>query len=166
MRRDAETIFLCGPMGCGKSTVGRKLAALLNRPFADIDDLVVARAGMAIHEMFERFGEPAFRAAESAAVAEACAIPRAVVALGGGTLLAPENRERIAAAGTTVYLRARIETLEHRVRDASVRRPLLVGASLHRIVEERRSLYEAADITVDVDDCTAEDVAAGIRDAL
>src|SRR5271154_5223091 len=107
----AKPIFLCGPMGCGKSTVARLLAQRLGRAFVDTDELVVARAGMSISDIFARFGEPAFRAKETAALREVAARTDVVVALGGGTLLAQENRALVSSAGTSVYFRARIAPL-------------------------------------------------------
>jgi shikimate kinase len=158
----AKPIFLCGPMGCGKSTVARLLAQRLGRAFVDTDELVVTRAGMSVGDIFERFGEPAFRATETAALRDAAARTDVVVALGGGTLLAEENRALIARSGTSVYLRAQITTLEERLRHSNVRRPLLAKKSIAAIFDERRSLYEAAERVVDVDARTPDEIAAAI----
>jgi shikimate kinase len=159
----AERIFLCGPPGCGKTTIGGRLAKALGRPFIDTDAVVVERAGMPIHEIFERFGERAFRAFESSALAEACAVDGAVVALGGGTLVAPENRERVAGAGRTIYLRVPLATLEGRVKRQRVRRPLLATIPIGTLLEGRRTVYEAADHTIDVEGRPAEAVVAAIK---
>jgi shikimate kinase len=149
-------------MGCGKSTVARLLAQRLGRVFVDTDDVVVAREGMSISEIFERFGEPAFRAKESAALREVAVRTNVVVALGGGTLVAEENRALVARTGTSVYLRAKIATLEERLRHSSVRRPLLATTSIATIVDERRAIYEAAERVVDVDARTPEEIATAI----
>ena len=99
-------VILTGFMATGKTEVGRKLAALLGAPFVDTDALVESATGRAIADIFARDGEPHFRALEREAVERACAIDGAVVATGGGTLLDPENRRRLAAAGPVVCLTA------------------------------------------------------------
>src|SRR5512146_2178710 len=115
-------------MATGKSEVGRRLARVLGRPFVDIDGLVEADAGRSVAEIFAAEGEPAFRAREREAVARACAVPDAVVATGGGTLLDPENRRRLAAAGPIVCLAASPEDILRRVPDPAAR-PLLVNGN-------------------------------------
>jgi shikimate kinase len=144
-------VFLCGAPGSGKSTIGRALARRLGRPFADVDQLVIERAGKPIAAIFADDGEPAFRALEARALAEAAEGPSAVIALGGGTLLAPENRAAIARSGTLVYLRAAVETLETRLAHQRIVRPLLARASVGELLAARRPLYEAADLACDVD---------------
>ncbi|MGB8266920.1 MAG: shikimate kinase [Candidatus Velthaea sp.] len=156
----AETLFLCGPMGSGKSTVGRALAARLGRRFVDTDDVVVRQTGYTIEALFAQFGEAAFRAHETDALASAIDPPGAVVALGGGALLALENRALIEQAGRCIFLRAPLETLERRLARSNIRRPLLARASIGSIVAARLPLYEAADLTVDVDDDEAPDATA------
>ncbi|MBV8951679.1 MAG: shikimate kinase, partial [Actinobacteria bacterium] len=87
-------------MGAGKSTVGRRCAAQLGRPFVDTDDLVETLAGMPVKDVFATQGEDAFRALERQAVADACASPvPAVIACGGGAVLDPTNRRRMQHAG-------------------------------------------------------------------
>ncbi len=157
-----ETLFLCGPMGCGKSTVGRALAARLGRRFVDTDELVVQHTGYAIEDIFAQFGEPVFRVHETEALRRAIDPAGAVVALGGGVLLAPVNRALIEETGRRIYLRARIETLEARLAHAAARRPLLAGASIGSILAARLPLYEAAELTVDVDDDEPQTIAERI----
>lgn len=158
----AETLFLCGPMGCGKSTVGRALAARLGRRFVDTDELVVQHTGYAIDEIFAQFGEPVFRMHETDALRRAIDPAGAVVALGGGVLLAPVNRALIEETGRTIYLRARVATLEARLAHSAARRPLLAGASIGSILAARLPLYEAAELTVDVDDDEPQTIAERI----
>src|SRR5712692_1606941 len=93
-------------MATGKTEVGRRLARRLGRPFVDIDGLVEAASGKKVADIFASEGEARFRQLERAAVAEACLVPEAVVATGGGTLLDAENRRRLAAAGPIVCLAA------------------------------------------------------------
>src|SRR5262245_40143125 len=96
----AQHVVLVGLMGAGKTTVGRRCAALLDRPFVDTDDVVVATVGMPVSEVFERYGEARFRELEAAAVAEVTASPTPlVIACGGGAVLDPANRRRLHAAG-------------------------------------------------------------------
>jgi shikimate kinase len=147
----------------GKTTIGRRLARRLNRPFIDTDALVVERAGMPIAAIFAQQGEPAFRALESVAIADAALRAGAVIALGGGAVLAAENRAVVARHGRSIHLRASLETLEGRLRGARVMRPLIAaGVSVGTLLEARRPLYETADHTIDVDHRRLEDIVAEI----
>lgn len=141
-------IVLIGPMGAGKSHVGRKLAARLGVPFVDTDAVIVERHG-AIEELFERHGEPGFRELERRAVAEAIAAP-AVVSLGGGAVLHPETRAALADA-TVVFLTVDARAVAPRLRGGT--RPLIAEGGIRawtRIFDERRPLYrELADVEVD-----------------
>jgi len=166
LQPEAERIFLCGPPGCGKTTVGRLLAQTLERPFVDIDQVIVERAGRPIERIFADSGEPAFRAVESTVLADAAGLPSAVVALGGGTLLAPENRALVARSGRTVYLRASVATLEARVAQQDVVRPLLARTPVGTLLEQRRALYEDARHIIDVDGIDADGVVAAIAAVL
>jgi len=149
-------------MGCGKSTVGRALATRLGRRFVDTDELVVQHTGYPIDEIFARFGEPVFRMHETEALRRAIDPAGAVVALGGGVLLAPVNRALIEETGRRIYLRARVATLEARLAHSATRRPLLAGASIGSILAARLPLYEAAELAVDVDDDDPHAIAARI----
>jgi shikimate kinase len=166
----AERLVLVGMMGAGKSTVGALAAAALGWRFVDVDAEVEQRAGMTVSELFARCGEPEFRRVESELLAECLGeTGPAVVAVGGGAVLDPANRARIADAGTVVWLRGRPDTLAARVGDGELR-PLLEGAGLEgpaRRLEEllgrRRGLYaEVADSVVDVDDRPPEEVVAEV----
>jgi shikimate kinase len=160
----AETVFLWGAPGVGKTTVGRHLARALGRPFHDTDALVVQSAGISIATIFAQLGEPAFRALEADALAAAARTAGAVIALGGGTVLAPQNRALIAAQGRSIHLRASVATLERRVKAQAVTRPLLAaGMSLGTLLAERLPLYSSADHTVDVDRRSLDEIVAEIR---
>src|SRR5438552_4016152 len=99
-------------MGAGKTTVGERCAARLGRRFVDTDALVEARTGRTVGEIFAAEGEPAFRAYERAAVAEACATPEPlVIACGGGVVLDPDNRRILRARSLVVWLRATPDVL-------------------------------------------------------
>src|SRR5262245_27042785 len=102
-------------MGTGKTEVGRRLARKLGRTFVDTDRLVETKAGRPVSAIFATEGEAHFRALEREAIAEACAIPDAVVATGGGALVDPGNRRRLAEAGPVVCLTASPEEILRRI---------------------------------------------------
>ncbi len=156
-------ILLVGMMGAGKTTVGRLLADRLGCPYLDSDEEVQAATGRTVPELFAEHGEASFRAAESAALAEAVAVDGpVVVAVAGGAVLDPANRDLLARSGTVVWLRADPATLAGRVGDGDGR-PLLDGdaaGALRRLDQVRRPLYQdLAQVTVDVDGLTAAQVA-------
>lgn len=174
-------LFLVGPRGSGKSTVARLVAVRLGWSCLDADVLLEQRAGMSIREVFATEGEAGFRDRESAVLREVCALRGYVIATGGGVVLRPENRERIAQAGPSVYLSADVETLWARIAgDATTadRRPALgVGGreEVERIVEARHPIYVGlAQLVVDARrpaQAVAEEIAAwaiecGVTDSL
>jgi len=143
----ARHLVLVGLMGAGKTTVGRECARRLGRPFVDVDDVVVASAGMPIADVFSSRGEPAFRELERQAIADVCASPEPlVVACGGGAVLDAGNRRRLRDAGVVVWLQAPPDVLAGRVGDGDGR-PLLSGdpqGALRRLAIIREPAYEAA----------------------
>ena len=144
---DASVVVLVGPMGVGKTTVGKKLARVLKRPFIDTDALIVADHGD-ISKIFESEGEPAFRRYEEDAMAHAISAP-AVVATGGGAVLSQLTRDRLKAQAIVVYLST--DGRHMRSRLTGGKRPLLKNGfdDWTRIYEERKPTYEAiADITI------------------
>lgn len=154
-------LVLVGLMGAGKSEVGRECAARLGRQWVDTDELAVAIAGRPFTSVWSD-GEAVFRGFERQAIADAVAAPEPlVISCGGGAVLDPENRRRLRAAGTVVWLRARPETLAARV-GSGEGRPLLAGdplAALRRLTELRGPAYEAAaHVVVDTDDRTIGEV--------
>jgi shikimate kinase len=145
-------VFLVGFMGSGKTAVGRLLAARLGVPFVDLDERVERDAGAPVRSLFEHEGEAAFRVREREALARVCAELResgGVVATGGGTFIDPANRERIAAAGVSVWLDAPLASVVRRIpRDGS--RPLYGQAvEVARLFGERRVHYARATHRVD-----------------
>ena len=160
-------VVLVGPPAAGKTTVGRLLADRLSVPFVDTDDLVVARAGKPVSEIFVDDGEDAFRRLEAQAVAEALT-GDGVVALGGGAVLSEQTRARLAGQ-PVVLLATGVPASASRVglnRD----RPLLLGNPRQRLREllgERLPLYrEVAVAEVETDDRTPDQVADAVLAAL
>jgi shikimate kinase len=160
------TAVVVGLPGAGKSSTGRRLAKVLAVEFADSDQLVEARAGMTIHDLFAQRGEPAFRDLEAAVVADALTAFAGVLSLGGGALTRDDTRAAVATCGApVVYLRTGLRELGRRVGDGRTR-PLLAGdpdGRLALLAAERTPHYEAlATIVVDTDDRTPGQVAATI----
>lgn len=148
-----RNIFLIGPMGAGKSTVGRSLAELLHMQFLDTDHEIEMRTGAGIPLIFEIEGESGFRKRETAALDELTQQPSVVLATGGGAVLAEENRQRLRARGIVVYLQAPLETLVKRTRHDR-HRPLLQTddrrGALEQILRAREPLYrETAHLVVE-----------------
>ncbi|NLG75534.1 MAG: shikimate kinase AroK [Xanthomonadaceae bacterium] len=148
-------IFLIGPMGSGKTAVGRQLARLLRLDFYDSDAEIEHRTGVDIPYIFEKEGESGFREREREVIDALTRLPSVVVATGGGAVLLPENRDRLAARGCVVYLHTSIEQQLERTRHGR-QRPLLYTkdpeAKLRELMEMRLPLYHSiARITVVTD---------------
>lgn len=147
-----NTIVLIGLMGAGKSTIGRNLADRLGLPFIDSDDEVVKAAGCTIEDIFEIYGETAFRDVEARVIQRLLEGGPAVIATGGGAFMAAETRERIRANAVSVWLKADIDVLEQRTSNRNDR-PLLKGgdtrAKLEQLIALRYPVYAEADIVVE-----------------
>ena len=156
-------------MGAGKTTVGRRLAAALNLPFADADHEIEAAAGCSISEIFEKHGEAAFRDGERRVIARLLDGPVCVLSTGGGAFMDPETRQKIKDMGTSIWLRAELDLLMERVLRRPTR-PLLQQDDprkvMERLMEERYPVYAEADITVESGDGPHEAVVSQILDAL
>jgi len=150
-----RTVALVGMMGAGKSSIGRRLATRLNVPFKDADTEIESAAGCSISEIFERFGEPAFRDGERKVIARLLSEPPHVIATGGGAFIDPDTRARMKEGAVTIWLRAPIDVLLARTgrRDS---RPLLKTGdpreTLERLLREREPTYAEADYTLDSED--------------
>ncbi len=145
-------IVLIGMPGSGKSTVGRLVAERLGRPFVDTDELFERLNGARVPDYLRERGEPAFREAEAAAVAEACAIPGAVIGAGGGAILEPLNRWALWHHGTVAWLDASAATLVDRLRADPVVRPTFQpydAGRLASVLAERAPFYRAADLRIE-----------------
>jgi shikimate kinase len=157
-----QQLVLIGLMGSGKTSVGKRCAQRLGRPFVDVDDVTGTLAGMPVPEFLAARGETEFRALERQAVADICASPEAlVIACGGGTVLDPDNRARLGAVGLVVWLRAPAAVLARRVGDGATR-PLIAhdpAGALARLEVLRQPAYEAAaDRVVDTEDVAIDAV--------
>ena len=150
-----RNIILVGPMGAGKSTIGRRLANLLTREFVDSDKEIETRTGVDIPTIFEFEKEDGFRSRESAIIEELCMREGIVLATGGGAVLREENRRHMKARGFVIYLRTSVdEQLRRTAHDRN--RPLLQTPDprgrLEALLDERDPLYtEVADLVVDTD---------------
>ncbi|MBW8823841.1 MAG: shikimate kinase [Xanthomonadales bacterium] len=156
-------IALIGPMGSGKSRVSASLARQLGRPCLDLDAEVELRAGQTIAAIFAGGGEARFRELESATLRDVLANNSAVIATGGGVVLAPANRELLRDHAIVVWLRADVATRLERMRDERAQRPLLHGgdpaATLVELDAIRTPLYkELAAIEVDTSGMGVDDV--------
>jgi shikimate kinase len=142
---------LIGLMGAGKSAIGRRLAVTLELPFADADQEIEIAAGKTINEIFADDGEAYFRDGERRVIARLLGNGCKVLATGGGAFMNAETRERIAATGISVWLKADIDLLMQRVSRRDTR-PLLRAADpravMQKLIAERHPVYLQADITV------------------
>ncbi len=152
---DSLPIFLVGPMGSGKSAVGKRLSALLDRTFVDTDRVVEERSGVEISLIFDKEGEAGFRQRETAALEHAMALPSVVVATGGGIVTQACNRQLLSSGGITVFLHTTPEQQYERTRYNNARPLLKVDNPLERLQElwgEREPLYqELAHIVINTD---------------
>lgn len=148
-------LVLVGPMGAGKSTVGRGIAQRLGRLFIDLDARIEAHAQASIAEIFERDGEPAFRALERDLLAQCLQAPASVIATGGGAVLDAESRRRLREHAQVVHLHASVDAQLRRL-EGDTARPLLARgdrrAVLQALAAQRDALYrEVATLAIDTD---------------
>ena len=160
------SFFLVGPMGAGKSTIGRQLARALKLEFLDSDREIENRTGVDIPLIFELEGEAGFRERETRIIDELTATPGIVLATGGGAILDPDNRKNLSTRGTVIYLRTSIDQqLRRTAHDRH--RPLLQTADpkarLEELMAARGPLYEeTAHLIIDTDGCRIRDVVSKI----
>jgi len=159
------SIVLVGLMGAGKTSVGRRLAKRLEMPFCDADEEIVKAAGCSIEDIFEVYGEEAFRDGERKVIMRLIEGPPMVLATGGGAFIDDTVRHKIQENSISIWLRVSLETLIIRTEHRGGR-PLLkdkdVRATLKSLMEIRDPIYATADITIDAvgetPDETAEDI--------
>ncbi|RLA01249.1 MAG: shikimate kinase AroK [Gammaproteobacteria bacterium] len=169
--KNKRNIFLVGPMGAGKSSIGKQLAQQLKMEFYDTDQVIEERTGADIDWIFDLEGEQGFRTREEGMIEELTQMQGIVLATGGGAVISPKNRTLLAARGTVIYLETSIEQqLERTRRDK--KRPLLQTNDEPRKVFEdlrdtRNPLYdEISDYTFSTDGSTVKAVARFILDGL
>ncbi|AWX15269.1 shikimate kinase I [Mergibacter septicus] len=168
---EKRNIFLIGPMGAGKSTIGRQLAQLLNMDFVDSDQEIEQRAGADIGWIFDVEGEDGFRKREERIINELSQRQGLVLSTGGGSILSKETRNHLSARGIVIYLETTVEKQYQRTQ-RDKKRPLLQGVEdprqvLEDLAKVRNPLYEEiADITLQTDDQSAKLTASRIIELL
>ena len=166
----APNLVLVGPMGAGKTSIGRRLSERFRLTFVDADGDIELRTGAAVGTIFECEGEAGFRARERAALAELLAGDGQVISTGGGAVLDADNRQRMRARGFVVYLQVSVTgQLQRLARDRT--RPLLQRDDredvLHELATARAPLYaEIADLCFDTDTLTSAEAAAALAPLL
>ena len=166
-----KNIILVGPMGSGKTTVGRKLSESLNINFFDSDSEIIDNTGVSIDHIFDVEGEKGFRARESEALKKLCIMPNIVLATGGGSVIFEENRELMKQAGFVVYLSSSVDQILRRTAKSKTR-PLLEKSNNRRktitdIVDSRDILYkDVANLIVNTNGKKLKEVVAEIIEAL
>jgi len=163
----ASNIILIGPMGAGKTSIGKRLAGLLGLHFVDADHRLEEVTGVAVPLIFECEGEAGFRQRESQLINELCQGKNQLIATGGGAVLSEDNRRQLQQHGFVVYLQVTIEQqLERLARDRS--RPLLAGGDkrekLLKLAEARHPFYlEIADLVFQSNDNSITNAVAGLH---
>ncbi|MCH8307369.1 MAG: shikimate kinase AroK [Proteobacteria bacterium] len=165
-----KNLFLVGPMGAGKSAVGRHLARLLHLEFVDSDEEIETRTGVDIPFIFEKEGEEGFRKREVKVIDELSQREGVVLATGGGAIADPESRSRLGARGFVVYLHTSVKQQLERTQRRR-KRPLLENGDkekvLRELMEQRDPLYrEISDLIIETDGRRVQTVAREIHDAL
>jgi shikimate kinase len=166
---EKRNIILCGFMATGKSSVGKRLAALMHYDFLDMDAAIEAEEGISIPKIFSSRGEPAFRELEARMVERVAEQTRCVVATGGGTIANPQNLERLKRCGVVITLTADIRTILLRVGSAEDRPMLREGDRVERIqmlMKQRAQTYAQADIVLDTSSLSIDEAAQAIMDRL
>jgi shikimate kinase len=167
--RIERSIVMVGLMGAGKSAIGNRLAKRLGLPFVDADAEIELAAGCPIEEIFERFGEPAFRDGERRVIRRLLDDEMKVLATGGGAFLDAGTRRLIKRRGLSVWLRADLELLVSRTSRRD-NRPLLKKGDpreiLKRLIGERYPIYAEADVIVDVSDEPLDLTTSRVLDAI
>ncbi|MFZ4714210.1 MAG: shikimate kinase [Bacteriovoracaceae bacterium] len=166
VKNEMKPIFLTGFMGAGKSSVGKFLAELTNRPFLDTDQIVTEGYGKSIPEIFSSEGEQRFRELESMAIRKALSHNPAVISLGGGALNQIENFTIVRDCGTLIYLAAKPEVLAFRLKDQVDSRPILQGLTgeariqkIESLLKVREPIYQEAEYLIQTDDLSEKAVA-------
>ena len=147
-----RSIVLVGLMGAGKTTIGKRLAAVLGVPFVDSDNEIVDAAGCSIADIFEFYGEPVFRDLEQRVMLRLLTSTPSVLATGGGAFIQPGIREAVKERAISIWLKADLDVLIERVSRRDTRPLLKTGDKreiMGRLMQDRYPIYAEADLTVD-----------------
>jgi shikimate kinase len=163
-------VFLIGPMGTGKSSIGRALAKEMKRPFYDVDETIEQKTGASVSWIFDVEGEEGFRLREKRVVDELTQKSNIVLATSGGAILDADNRAYLASRGTVIYLKTSLAEQFERTKNDS-KRPLLqvdnLEETLKNLHTERKDLYSSlADVTFDTDQVGIKNVVSQIMEYL
>ena len=168
-RLGSRSVVFVGLMGAGKTAIGRRVAQALGLPFVDSDHEIEAVSRMTIPELFERYGEPEFRALEQRVIDRLLREGPRVVSTGGGAFMNALTRGTVAERGVSVWLKAGVDLLMERVA-RNQNRPLLRNpdprAVMERLMAERYPIYALADVTVETRDAGREIIAGEALQAL
>lgn len=164
-----QNIFLTGFMGAGKTTVGFRMAQIMDWKFIDLDKAIEDKSGLSVPDIFEKFGEGRFRELEEKTLKELCQQERQVISLGGGAILSSVNRELIAKSGEMIYLKSSTEELVKRL-SRSNRRPLLEKAKtpeekkklIEELLKKREPFYNLAGLEILTDNLSVTDISQKI----
>lgn len=164
-----RSIVMVGLMGCGKSSVGKRLAGKLGLPFTDADEEIERVAQKTINEIFSDHGETFFRDRESKVISRLLASGPQVLATGGGAFINPETRANIKSSGISVWLKAELPVLMRRVAKRDTR-PLLRGtdpeATMRKLMADRYPIYAEADLTVESREVPHDSIVTDIIETL
>lgn len=162
-------LILVGMMGSGKTSVGRILSSRLGLPFRDTDKMIQDILGRPVHQLFKHYGEDAFRQHETRLLQD-LEVSDCVLSTGGGTVIRDENWTELRRLGKTVFLDVAIEVLKERLKTAKKIRPLIEAPGwedrLDQIIQDRRPMYERADIVIRLKDEGHEQVADMVLQAI
>ena len=165
----SRTLVMVGLMGCGKSAVGRRLAAKLALPFVDADEEIEKAAGKSINDIFSEHGEAHFRERECKVIARLLGQGPQVLATGGGAFINPETRANISSHGISIWLKAELPVLMKRVGKRDTRPLLKTGdpeATMRKLIEVRYPIYAEANLIVESRDVAHEVMVNDVIQAL
>jgi shikimate kinase len=164
-----RSVVFVGLMGAGKTAIGRKVAGSLGLPFVDSDQEIESASRMSIPELFERYGEPEFRALEQRVIQRVLEGGPQVLSTGGGAFMNAQTRDMIAANAVSIWLKAELDVLFARV-SKKQNRPLLKTAdpraTLKKLMEERSPIYALADVTVNTREDRKDVILAEVMETL
>ncbi len=154
-------IVFIGFAGAGKTSVGKRLAQVLNRKFYDTDQVIETETGMSVPQIIEKFGEKYFRSEEKTVVKKLAENENCIISTGGGAVLDKNNLEMLLKKGIIICLSAKPEVIYHRVKEQN-NRPLLQKGDLFwnilRLMKEREGVYKTADFVIDTSDLVYEQI--------